>query len=178
MGRDALSARDNWQNYAADRGSEAERRFRDVLSACLQGSDLVGTDQPDDLAGIYGRNTWADGNRGHGVKPEFVIRNQRTGKAVFVEVKRQRAAGNAHERACKFMMPGILESARKIAKQPKKAIPFWWVFTNGIAQHPRYRQEILHWFRGIEGHVFLWEDLKDEKALLRHFKQHIKPLLE
>ena len=178
MGRDELSIRENWQSYAAGRGSEAERRFRDALSAHLQGSNLVGTDQPDDLSAIYGRNVWAGGNRGHGVRPEFAIRNERTGKAVFVEVKRQRAAGNAHERACKFMMPGILESAREIAKQPDEVIPFWWVFTNGIAQHQRYRQEILHWFRGIEGHVLLWEDLDDEKALLDHFDRHIRPLLE
>lgn len=178
MGRDELSIRDNWQNYAAGRGTEAEAKFRDAMAAHLQGTNLVGKDQPGDLSGIYGLNIWASGDRGHGIKPEFSIRNKQTGKAVFVEVKRQQAAGNAHERACKFMMPGILESARQIAKQPDSVIPFWWVFTNGIANHPRYRQEILHWFKGIEGHVLLWQDLNDEKALLDHFAKHIRPLLD
>ena len=177
MGRDELRVRENWQNYAAGRGIEAEIRFRDVMSGHLERSDLIGADQPKDLSAIYGANIWASGNRGHGIKPEFVIRNQRTGQAVFVEVKRQGTRGNAHERACKFMMPGILESARKIAKQPSGVIPFWWVFTNGLANHPRYQQEIRHWFKGIDRHVLLWEDLSDESALLNHFDTHIRPLL-
>lgn len=177
MGRAALMSRANWQNFAAGRGNEAERNFRDALSLHLQGSDLIGEDSPRDLRGIYGTNIWASGTQGHGIQPDFSIRSEKTSKIIFVEMKRQQARGNAHERACKFMMPGIIESARQIANQPISVIPFWWVFADGIASDPRYRQEILHWFKGIEGHVFLWKDLNDTSALLAHFDQHIKPLL-
>ena len=46
------------------------------------------------------------------------------------------------------MMPGILLSAQAIARQPDTVIPFWWIFTNGIARDIYYRQEISHWFQG------------------------------
>ena len=63
--------------------------------------------------------------RPHGISPEFEIRNPANNKAVFVEIKRQKAEGNAHERACKYMMPGIVEEVRQAACQPKNVLPFW-----------------------------------------------------
>jgi len=141
----------------------------------LRESDYVPKSKPTDLACIYGAGH--DGS-GHGVRPDYSIMNQITGKTVFVELKRQRAKGNAHERACKFMMPGIVNSARRIARQGDSVIPFWWVFSNGIASSPRYIQEILHWFQGIEGHVLLWDDLENYVPVINHFENHIRPLLE
>lgn len=74
-------------------------------------------------------------------------------------------------------MPGILHSAREFANQPGEVIPIWWIFSNGIASNLRYRLQILHWFRGIEGHVLLWENIEDSAALVNHFDHHIRNLL-
>jgi hypothetical protein len=125
------------------------------------------------LAGIYGTGS---GGRPHGIRPDYSIFNSETGRTVFVEVKRQRAAGNAHERACKYMMPGILDAMRRVGNQPADVIPMWWVFTNGIATDPRYVQEIMFWFRGIEPNVLLWGDR--ESDVTAHFDQFIRPMLE
>ncbi len=74
------------------------------------------------------------------------------------------------------MMPGILSSAREIANQ-EGVIPFWWVFSNGIASDPRYRREILHWFKGMERNVLLWQNMDSGIELEEHFESCIKPML-
>ena len=173
MGREHLERRNNWQAEAAERGGRAETIFHAIMQHYLIGMPFAGKLKPRELRGIYRR-----GNGLHGIAPDYVLRHQKTSKAVFVEIKRQRAAGNAHERACKFMMPGILNSARHIARQPVNVIPFWWIFSNGIASDPRYKREIMHWFQGIESHVLLWEDITDYTPVIDHFEQYIQPLLE
>ncbi len=105
-----------------------------------------------------------------------MVRNVRTGRAIFVEIKRQRAAGNAHERACKYFTPGIVASGRKIARQPPGVLPFWWVFTEGVAKDDRYVREIMHWFQGVEPHVLLWEPRR-ARTLANHFDTYILPLI-
>ena len=66
---------------------------------------VIGTDyeyesKPQDLRDIYGSQPLGRSTGPHGIKPDGVIRNGATGRAVYIEIKRQRAAGNAHERAC------------------------------------------------------------------------------
>lgn len=174
MAREHLSARDNWQREGNFRGNEAEQAFQAVMARYLD--ERFDADyKPTDLNGIYGLH---DTGRPHGIKPDYVIRNVETGKAIYVEIKRQRAAGNAHERACKYFAPGIIASAQEIANQPDDVIPFWWIFSNGIAEDSRYQREILHWFKSIERHVLLWDNLKDSSAVERHFDTHIRPLLD
>ena len=60
---------------------------------------IAGIENPKELRGIYN-----DGRSRHGIAPDYVPRHRYTNRAVLVEIKRQRAKGNAHERACKFMM--------------------------------------------------------------------------
>ena len=175
MGREHLERRDNWQREAADRGGQAEWVFDAIMRTYVIDTDYEYQRKPSGLRGIYG--SLQSGNP-HGIIPEAVIRNKATGRALYVEVKRQRAAGNAHERACKYFAPGIISSAQAIANQPSSVIPFWWIFTNGIATDPRYVQEITHWFLGIEPHLFLWQDLNDYAPLIDHFERHIAPLLD
>ena len=115
--------------------------------------------------------------RPHGIRPEFEIRNPANNKAVFVEIKRQKAEGNAHERACKYMMPGIVEAVRQAACQPKKVLPFWWIFTNGIARDEFYRQEISFWFKGYERNLLFWPQVHHHKDVVDHFERHIRPML-
>lgn len=175
MAREHLEDRDEWQREAGARGRGAEDIFHIIITLYLRDTEFEVTERPDSLQGIYGRH---DGTgRPHGIIPESVIRNTKNGKMIWVEIKRQRAAGNAHERACKYFMPGIVESARNIGRHPEGVIPFWLIFTNGIARSPCYRQEILHWFRGYEKNLLLWKSLNDHGAILEHFERHIKPLL-
>lgn len=169
MGREHLENRDNWQAESAVRGSEAERAFDAIMRLYCIGTEFRYISKPRDLREIYGRS--------HGIVPEAVIRNSRTNRAVYVEVKRQRNAGNAHERACKYFAPGIIASARAIANQPDDIIPFWWIFTNGIATDPRYVQEITHWFRGVEDNLLLWRAIRDYEPVVDHFERCIKPML-
>lgn len=175
MGREHLEGRDNWQRDSAIRGSEAERAFDAIMQNYVIGTDYEYEYKPNDLRGIYGLQPGAQ--RPHGILPEAVIRSRTTGRAVYIEVKRQRAAGNAHERACKYFAPGIIASARAIAKQSEGTIPFWWIFTNGIATDPRYVQEITHWFRGAERNLLLWESIHDYEPVVSHFERHIQPML-
>ena len=76
------------------------------------------------------------------------------------------------------MMPGIVKSASVIAGLDEGVLPFWWIFTNGIANDRYYRQEIMHWFQGIEPHVLLWKQVRDHHAITEHFDKHILPLLQ
>ena len=177
MAREHLAHRKEWQGKGVARGHAAEDVFSVIMSMHLNGTSFLAEHKPKDLAAIYGERTRARKARPHGIWPEYAIRNEANGKSIYVEIKRQRASGNAHERACKYMMPGIVFSAREIAQQPEAVIPFWWIFTNGIASDPHYRQEIMHWFQGIERHVLLWQNVRDQTAVIDHFENHIKPLL-
>ena len=128
--------------------------------------------KPSDLAKIY----IASNEAKYGIKPDFAIRTGN--RTIYVEVKRQGAKGNAHERACKYWTPGILDSMRHLGGwNNANVIPCWWVFTGGLTRDPKYQAGIRHWFKGYEGHVLLWEDTEDFDALTRHFDMHIKPLL-
>lgn len=175
MTREHLEGRENWQNEANRRGQIAELDFGEVMRQHLTGTDFTVDDRPRDLASIYGRGQ--ESSRAGGIRPDHAICNATTGKAIYVEVKRQRAAGNAHERACKYMMPGILRSARQHAGQPEDVIPIWWIFTNGIATDGRYEREIMHWFLGIERHVLLWQNRSVPSYVTDHFDKHICQLL-
>ena len=174
MGRDELRARANWQKKANEQGKESELAFDGFMWDYLETTDFEMEWEPKDLAGIYGVSE--KGNP-HGIWPECALRNSETGKTIYVEIKRQGKGGNAHERACKYFTPGIIMSAREIANQPEGVIPFWWVFTNGLARYSRYQREIMHWFVGMEGQVLLWRDIDDPQVLIEHFDKHIRPLL-
>lgn len=175
MAREHLASRDNWQRESAVRGGEVELAFDAVMRAYTKDTKYTYTRQPSDLRGIYGQHP-AGGP--HGVRPDSVVRNGETGRSIFVEVKRQGDRGNAHERACKYFTPGIISSTRKIAKQPKGVIPFWWIFAGGMATSARYVQEIRHWFLGVEGNLLLWQSIGDYEPVIRHFEQHIQRMLD
>lgn len=175
MGREHLASRDIWQDYASQQGERREHHFAATMREHLSGAEWHAERKPRDLRGIYG--TYDTGSP-HGIVPDYVIRNRSTSRAIFVEVKRQNDAGNAHERACKYFAPGIIQSARDIARVPEGVLPFWWVFTDGLTTSEKYVREIQHWFRGVEGHLLLWDSFPDGAALTEHFDQHIRPLLD
>ena len=178
MARNELSQRPEWQGKSAARGHGAEDVFSVIMEMHLSGTHYRTEYKPVSLRGIYGTRSAGGKQRPHGIRPEYAITNELNGKSIFVEIKRQRAAGNAHERACKYMMLGILASAREIGRHSDEVIPFWWIFTNGIASDQYYRQEIMHWFKGIEANVLLWTNVRDKNAVIDHFDNRIRPLLE
>lgn len=180
MGSESLAERGKWQDKASLQGQGGEKILDAVLNGLLDGTEFETTKSPSDLNSIYGSR---ESRRPHGIRPDYKIKNKATGKSIYIEMKRQKPEGNAHERAGKYMMPGILHSIRKMTNQPDDIIPVWWIFASqskgfGIASDSNYIQEIKHWFKGIEAHVFLWDDITNEKPLIEHFEKHIKPLLE
>lgn len=175
MGREHLEGRDVWQDEASSRGEKAEEVFDRAIRQHLTRDRWVLQTKPTDLRGIYGLH---ESGRPHGIQPDYMIRHPETGRAIYVEIKRQRAKGNAHERACKYFAPGIIQSAREIARIPDDRMPFWWIFTDGIAEDARYVREIEHWFAGIREHLLLWKSFPDGFEVIRHFDEHIRPMLE
>lgn len=175
MGREHLQSRDVWQDQASQRGGKAEGVFDAILRSHLDPSEWILQKKPSDLGGIYG---YHESGRPHGIKPDYLIRHSETGRSIFVEIKRQRAFGNAHERACKYFAPGILESAREIAGLSGSHLPFWWIFTNGIATDAKYVREITHWFSGIQDHLLLWQSFPEAAEVIAHFERSIRPMLE
>ena len=116
MARKELKERDSrWRSESAAQDRIEEDTFLTIMNQHLRSTVFTIEHMPLDLAEIYGSHGQ---NQRHGIRPKFKIRNRTTNKSVFVELKRQKAGGNAHERACKYFMPGIIESARKIANHP------------------------------------------------------------
>lgn len=168
MGREELANRPEWQRRAAIRGNEAECAFQISMKQHLENSNITLTHRPNNFLKLYGQT---------GIVPNFMIHEETTHKIVLAEVTRQQAGGNAHERVCRYMMPGMLRGIREIANQNEKVIPIWWIFTDDVAADDSYRQKIQFWFRGIESHLLLWKNMGDSTAVIKHFEEHIRKLL-
>lgn len=173
--REFLSLRDNWQAEANQRGRTSESKFDDVMSQIFatEGFDhYVLHRKVRHLKRLYGpHNRW-------GVVPDSAVENTRTNRTVFVEVKRQRAAGNAHERACKFFAPGLVTKAQEVGNIRPEHYPFFWIFTNGMVESEKYRSEISFWFNSpkSKSHYFLWD--KMPLQLLDFFQNNMRPVLD
>lgn len=200
MGKKALSSREPWQPYGGQKAEKAEYNFLDVFSDYFQNEDnkdfevkrhprefrdiYSGVKLPEDIVKrIYSPDEkWI-----HGIIPDFSIHNKRSRKTIYVEVKRQdgwvegkerkAGRGNAHERSCKLFTPGLLKVMRDHGNIQAPELPFWVVFEGDIARDPKRVRELYFWYTGVEGHFFLWTDLSDKEALIKHFEKHIKILL-
>ena len=166
--REELSNRAKWQDYAGLRGEESEKAFHEIMREASQDTPYEIIEKPGDLKGIYGR--------GYGIEPDSAIRNRRTKRTIFVEIKRQGAAGNAHERSCKYFAPGIVRKAREIGNIREEHFPFWLIYTGEMIIDTRYVREILFWFDGMRDHCFLW-DMRAE-SLINRFNTRLKHVLD
>lgn len=72
----------------------------------------------------------------YGVKPEASIRNKKTGKRIFIEVKKQGDAGNAEERVCKHHTKKFYDLMHK--QYGYDYHPFVAVFCEKLATSSRY----------------------------------------
>lgn len=198
MGKEELKKRENWQDLSGGKAEKAERLFYTIMSSEFKGTPYQIRSKPREFADIYSKiqlspdtmaqiycpnETWK-----HGVIPDYAIDNVETKKTLYVEVKRQdgwvegktksAGRGNAHERSNKFFTPGLLRILRERGGLGTNTLPFWVVFQGDIARDPKRVREIHCWYEGHEAHFFMWSNSEDGKALLRHFNERLKPLLE
>lgn len=167
-----LSERAIWQDRANADGARLEQVVHDVLVAYLREASPYSIDvKPRDLAKLY-RSQW-------GAVPDLAVRNTDRDTTVWLEIKRQQAGGNAHERACKYFAPGLVRRAEKLANVER---PFYFIFSGGIMDTPgksdKYHAEIETWFDapGWEDHVLKWVN-RDPVALCEWFEQSIRAAL-
>ena len=198
MGTNELRKRKIWQDSSGERAGIAEKNFYQVFLQYFKNSDFRIRRGPKEFNNIYfdvnldkdvlseiytpDIKKWR-----HGVVPDYAIDNIKTKKTLYVEVKRQdgwvegkpRSAGrgNAHERSCKFVTPGLLKILRKHGKLSNEVLPFWVVFQGDITRDPCRVREITLWYNGYSSHFFMWRNSKNEKSLIEHFEIKLKKLL-
>lgn len=199
MGSDHNRMRRKWQDYGGGNAAVAENAFLSSFVHVFPGSDYEIRAKPKEFQNIY-VNVFLTPDEikqiynpqlaitRHGVTPDYAIANKRTGKTIYVEVKRQdgwvegkRRAdgrGNAHERSRKFFTPGLLKILRAESKIREPALPFWTVFRGDITRDPCRVREITCWYDGFSEHFFFWRQSPNPDLLFNHFDQFIAPLLD
>lgn len=190
--------RKKWQDYSGKNAGKAEKNFFETFKIIFASTDFVIRDRPKDFQNIYVGIKLSDKElseiysplekiKKHGVFPDYAIDNTKTGKTIYVEVKRQdgwvegkrrqAGRGNAHERSCKFFTPGLLKILRKKGKLGSNVLPFWTVFQGDITRDPCRVREITCWYDDKKAHYFFWRDSKNPEKLIEHFEKYIIPLL-
>ena len=198
MGTKELRKRNIWQDLSGEKAVNAEKTFFEVFEKEFKGSDFEIMSKPKLFNNIYSGivldeeilkeiytpegETWR-----HGLLPDYAIINKKTKKILFVEVKRQdgwvegklrnAGRGNAHERSCKFFTPGLLKIMKERGKLGDEVLPFWVVFQGDITRDPKRVREITCWYDKYSSHFFMWRNSTDEKPLINHFNNKLKPLL-
>lgn len=201
MGTKELRKRDIWQDTSGGKATVAEKKFEEIFLQEFKDSDFRVRPKPKEFNNIYAKiklskkvlsniytppkDKYKYGR--HGIIPDFAIDNLKTGKTLYVEVKRQDGwvegkkksdgRGNAHERSCKFFTPGLLKLMRKQGKLGNDVLPFWVVFQGDIARDPRRVREIHCWYDEYIAHFFFWHNSADAKSIISHFKKKLKHLL-
>lgn len=183
MGKKELSKRKNWQDKSGPKGEVAEAKFEIVFLKEFSGSDYEIKAKPKEFKKIYSEKP------PHGIVIDYAITNKKTGKTLYVEIKRQDGhvegenepkdgRGNAHERSCKFFTPGLLKGLRKSGGIGDDALPFWIVYQGNITRDKKRTREITYWFDQYKSHFFLWKNQSNTQSLINHFNKNLKPLLE
>ena len=192
--------RSKWQDYGSRRATKAEHVFYSGFEKLFQEKGKYAIDsKPKEFRHIYEGIALSKKERSeiytpdapitrHGILIDCAIENKKTGKRLYVEVKRQdgwvegksRSAGrgNAHERSCKFFTPGLLRVLRGKSGISEPALPFWTVFQGDITRDPCRVREITCWYEGCEAHFFFWRNSPDTDLLFDHFNKKLKHLLD
>ena len=208
MARKDLQGRDNWQTESGPGGKAgvAEQNLIEVFQKAFKGTDYRISDHPTDLKHLYenvqlstetlsqifnpDNATMKNAQkRGWGVSPDFSIKNIKTNKILFGEIKRQdgwvegkdpsAGRGNAHERMCKLFTPGLMKAYRQVSKITDTSIlPFWVILEGDITRDPKRNREITLWFDQYDKNFFMWRPGTDGQALVDHFNNHLKKYLE
>lgn len=198
MGSKDNRLRGKWQDYSGKNAGHAENSFLKAFEDEFKGTVYRIRRKPAEFANIYVDVSLPDTVRAdifnpgtpitrHGVFPDYAIDNTKTGKTIYVEVKRQDGwvegkkrsdgRGNAHERSCKFFTPGLLKILREKGNIDHDHLPFWTVFQGDITRDPCRVREITCWYGEKEGHFFFWRNSPNPVGLIEHFKKYIAPIL-
>ena len=208
MGRVALHGRENWQTESGPRGKSgtAEKDLIEALKRNLDPETYEVDAHPKDfkhlyetvelssktLSEIFNPDALAMKQSkalGLGITPNFAIRNKKTGKILFGEIKRQdgwvegkspsAGRGNAHERLCKLFTPGIIKKYREVSGiQDPSILPFWVVLEGDITRDPKRNREIAFWFDKYDKNYFMWRPQMSDAELVEHFNTYLKPYLD
>ena len=208
MGKKALSGRENWQTESGPGGlaGTAEKNLYAAFKKAFEGTVYQISDHPKDLKHLYEDIELSQEimsqifcpdeatmnsakKRGWGVSPDFSIKNTKTGKILFGEIKRQdgwvegkdpsAGRGHAHERMCKLFTPGLLKTYRKISGITSPDIlPFWVVLEGDITRDPKRNREIAFWFDSFDKNYFMWRPNMTDQDLIYHFNTYLKPYLD
>lgn len=191
--------RKKWQDYSGHQAADAELSFYQVFNELFKGSPLTIIKHPPIFDRIYVDFPLEQQEMGeiyipkehitkHGIKPDFLIRNEASGKEIYVEVKRQdgwvenkkRTAGrgNAHERLCKYFTPDLLKLMRAKGRISPEKYPFWIVFQGDITRDICRVREIRFWFDGNDENVTFWRDRNNPDPVIQHFLKYILPILD
>lgn len=208
MARKELQGRANWQTESGPAGlaGVAEHNFYQVFRRHFNGTEYRLIEHPTDLKHLYENVALPEDvleqiftpdeaamttaqKRGWGVSPDFAIKNTRTGKTLFGEIKRQdgwvegkdpsAGRGNAHERMCKLFTPGLIEAYRRIGGiRNEDILPFWVILEGDITRDPKRNREIAFWFAQYDKNYFMWRPKMSDQAIIDHFNNYLRPYLE
>lgn len=202
MGKNELKGRDNWQTESGGKALKAEQNLYTVFDEAFKGTPYRLIPHPDHFKNLYSLVDLPEDveseiftpdiditQKEWGVSPDFAIENCDTGRIIFGEIKRQdgwvegkdpsAGRGNAHERLCKLFTPGLLTVYRlQSGITEDSVLPFWVVFEGDITRDPKRVREIAFWFDEFQGNFFMWRPTKGGDALLSHFEEYIKPILD
>ena len=149
MASQQLRNRSNWQTLSGQRALGVEKLFCIGLQQALDSvypNQFQVDSHPTDFASIYSNFDLSEetlneiynpdlSNKRWGIKMDFAIRNNITGKTLYGEIKRQdgwientkpsAGRGNAHERSAKYFTPGLQRVLREKSKiQSETILPF------------------------------------------------------
>lgn len=191
--------RKKWQDYCGMNAAGAEMNFYEVFQTLFEGTEYEIERKPKCFKNIYLKVRLPKAEREaiytpptpikrHGLEPDCLIRNTRTNKTMYVELKRQdgwvegkkrnAGRGNAHERLSKYFTPGLMKLFREEGGIKRCYLPFWIVFQGDITRDPCRVREITFWFDRYKGNYFFWRDASDIHPVINHFEKYIVPMLE
>jgi hypothetical protein len=164
MMSDVLSARNtDWIKDAAIAGAIGENTILDILQKLPKDEYTVET--KTEKCKIQKRTSGF-------YSLDIAITSIKTGLTMFVEVKKQHARGNAHERAYKYLpYGGIAQYIRKTLKQNFHSVIV--VFTGEMASTTKYIDEIEEQYSNASGMVFLFTGNVD--AFTKYVEEEILP---
>lgn len=208
MAKKELQNRENWQTESGPKGKagKAEKNLIDALRKNLDSTIYEINEHPSDFRHLYENLVLSEKDaseifdpgekametarkRGWGVTPDFSIKNKKTGKILFGEIKRQdgwvegkepsAGRGNVHERMCKLFTPGLIKVYKKKSKiKSNDILPFWVVFEGDITRDPKRNREIAFWFDKFDKNYFMWRPQMSDKELVEHFNKYLKKYLD
>lgn len=205
MASSELRKRANWQTISGQKALKTEEIFHLALQTSLDSvypGEFIVDKHPKEFSNIYSQYPLAEGvlekiynvdiseirpngnpKYSWGISMDFAIRNKKSGKVLFGEIKRQdgwiettnmqAGRGNAHERSCKYFTPGLTKELRRVGNISEDILPFWIVFVGDITRDPRRNREIAFWFQDYTKNYYMWRNQKDVGDLLDFFENNL-----